>query len=80
MKKKDNQASSSNLRKKSNLNNYAKYSSLSVQMIVIVLAGAYGGIKLDKWIQWKFPLFTLLLSISGVTLAIYIAIKDFLKK
>jgi hypothetical protein len=49
-------------------------------MVIIVLAGAYGGVKLDKWIQWKFPLFTLLFSILGVAIAIYIAVKDFLKK
>ncbi len=49
-------------------------------MIVIVLAGTYGGIRLDKWIGWKFPIFTLILSLSSVILAIYYAIKDFLKK
>jgi F0F1-type ATP synthase assembly protein I len=81
MKKKDLQTRFYNPKKRiSNLNNYAKYSSLSIQMIVIVLAGAFGGIKLDKWINWNFPFFTLLLSFLGVVLAIYIAIKDFLKK
>jgi hypothetical protein len=49
-------------------------------MIVIVLAGAFGGIGLDRWIRWGFPLFTFLLSILGVAIAIYVAIKDFLKK
>jgi hypothetical protein len=49
-------------------------------MMIIVLAGAYGGIRLDRWISIKFPLFTLLFSILGVAIAIYIAIKDFLKK
>jgi F0F1-type ATP synthase assembly protein I len=49
-------------------------------MIAIVLAGVFGGIKLDEWLQWKFPLFTILLSILGVFAAIYFAIKDFLKK
>ncbi len=80
MKKNHKQAQSNKQRKNSSLNSYAKYSSLSIQMVIIVLAGAYGGVKLDKWIQWKFPLFTLLFSILGVAIAIYIAVKDFLKK
>jgi F0F1-type ATP synthase assembly protein I len=49
-------------------------------MIAIVLAGVFGGIKLDEWLEWKFPLFTILLSILGIFVAIYFAIKDFLKK
>jgi hypothetical protein len=49
-------------------------------MIIIVLAGVFGGIELDKITGIGFPLFTLLLSILGVILAIYYAIKDFLKK
>jgi hypothetical protein len=49
-------------------------------MIFIVMAGVFAGIYLDKWTGWKFPLFKLLLSIAGVVLAIYYAIKDFLKK
>jgi TctA family transporter len=49
-------------------------------MIIIVLAGVLGGIKLDEYLKWKFPVFTLLLSILSVFFAIYYAIKDFLKK
>jgi F0F1-type ATP synthase assembly protein I len=82
MKTRDKQTLSSNRKKriKSSLGSYAKYSSLSIQMIIIVLAGAFGGIKLDQWIGWKFPVFTFLLSILSIVFAIYIAIKDFLKK
>jgi F0F1-type ATP synthase assembly protein I len=49
-------------------------------MIIIVLAGVFAGIKIDKYLAWKFPLFTLILSLISVCFAIYIAIKDFLKK
>lgn len=49
-------------------------------MIVIVLAGVFGGLKLDEYLQWKIPLFTVLLSLLGVFAAVYFAIKDFLKK
>jgi len=49
-------------------------------MLVIILAGAFGGRELDKWVDWQFPVFTLVLSILAVILAIYTVIKDFIKK
>jgi len=61
------------------LNTYAKYSSLAFQMMFIILAGVFGGVELDKWLGWKFPVFTVAFSILAVILAIYYAIKDFLK-
>ncbi|MCX6258522.1 MAG: AtpZ/AtpI family protein [Bacteroidia bacterium] len=64
---------------KNRLSNYAKYSSLALQMAVIILAGVFGGLKLDRWIGWKFPLFTLVLSLTSVSLAIYFAVKDLIK-
>ena len=67
-----------NSRKKS-LNSYAKYSSIAFQMLFIILAGVYAGIKLDAWLKIKFPIFTLVLSLGAVSLSIYYAIKDFLK-
>ncbi len=65
-------------RKKSPLNNYAKYSGLAIQMIAIILLGTYAGIRLDAWIAWKFPVFTLVFALASVFAAIYYAIKDFL--
>lgn len=61
------------------LNAYARYSSLAFQMLFIILAGVFGGLKLDEWLQWRFPVFTVILSVLAVVLAIYYAIKDFLK-
>ncbi len=62
------------------LNNYARYSSIALQMAVIIMAGVFGGIKLDSWLKLKFPAFTLSLSLLSVGLAIYTVIKDLLKK
>lgn len=61
------------------LKDYAKYSNIGFQMIVTILLGVFGGIKLDAWIKTGFPVFTLVLTVLSVILAIYIAIKDFLK-
>jgi uncharacterized membrane protein (UPF0182 family) len=49
-------------------------------MIVIIGGGIYGGNYLDTELMLKFPVFTVVLSLASVFLAIYIAIKDFIKK
>jgi len=49
-------------------------------MGVIIFLGVFGGMKLDKWLKLKIPVFTLLLSLVSVISAIYFVIKDFLKK
>lgn len=55
-----------------------KYSNIALQMIVIILLGVFGGLKLDEIVHLGFPLFIVLFSTLSVFLAIYIAIKDFL--
>jgi len=67
-------------KKKNSLNNYAKYSSIAMQMLVIILLGVFGGYKLDEWLNLSVPVFTVLLSLLSVVLAIYTVTKDLLKK
>jgi ATP synthase protein I len=62
-----------------NLKDYSRYSNLGFQMIVIILLGVFGGIKLDKLVQTKFPVFTVVLSFLSVILAMYIGLKDFVR-
>lgn len=45
-------------------------------MAIAIGIGVYGGIKLDGLIDWKFPLCTILLSLLGVALGIYILVRD----
>ena len=66
--------------KKNPLKSYAKYSSIAFQMLVIILLGVYGGIKLDEHLEMKFPVFTVVFAVISVILSIYYVIKDFLKK
>lgn len=61
-------------------NNYIKYSSMGIQMAAIITGGVFGGIQLDKWLKLKFPVFTLVLTLVSVFLAIYYFIKDVMKK
>ena len=62
------------------LESYARYSSLAFQMFAIIGLGIYGGVKLDQWLHFRFPVFTVLLSIISVGAAIYTAVKDLIKK
>jgi F0F1-type ATP synthase assembly protein I len=59
---------------------YAKYSGIVIQMGVIIFLTTWGGIKLDKLTGLRTPVFTIILSLLGVFAAIYIAVKDFIKK
>jgi F0F1-type ATP synthase assembly protein I len=62
------------------LQTYAKYSGLAFQMIVIILVTTWGGTKLDKILELKKPVFTIILSLLGVFAAIYTLLRDFIKK
>lgn len=65
---------------KKSFDSYVRYSSIAIQMGVIIALGIIGGTYLDKWLMWKFPVLTVLLSLVSVVAAIYLVIKDLLKK
>ncbi|MCP4553449.1 MAG: AtpZ/AtpI family protein [Bacteroidetes bacterium] len=62
------------------LSSYAKYSGIAIQMMAIILIGVFGGIKIDEWIKWETPVFTILFAFLSVILAIYLVIKDLIQK
>ncbi|MBC7695627.1 MAG: AtpZ/AtpI family protein [Burkholderiales bacterium] len=61
------------------LNAYAKYSSLAIQMAVIIGGGCYGGFKLDEYYQNSTPVFTIILSLLSIGFAMYVVLKDLIK-
>ena len=60
-------------------NAYAKYSGLAIQMMAMIAVGTYGGFRLDRYLDWKIPVFTVVLSLLSVGGAIWYAVKDLLK-
>ncbi len=66
-------------KQKNNLNTAARYSGLAFEMLFLILAGVFGGIKLDEKFKLE-PLFTVLGALIGVGLALYFALRDLLKK
>ncbi len=66
--------------KKKPLNEYARYSAMGFQMAAIIFISTWGGVKLDEYLEYKIPVFTLLFSILSVVLSMYYFIRGFIKK
>lgn len=58
---------------------YGRYTGLAFQMGLLIFFGTFGGIKLDEKLDLS-PLFTLIGSLGGIALAIYVVVKDFIIK
>lgn len=61
------------------LNSYAKYSSLGMQMALIIAGGSYGGHKLDEYYQNRTPVFTIVLSLLAIAMALYLVLREVIK-
>jgi F0F1-type ATP synthase assembly protein I len=62
-----------------NLNDYARYSGMAIQMLAIILLGVFAGYKLDQWLHTK-PILIVIFSLASVALSIYFVTKDLLRK
>jgi len=62
------------------LNAYARYGGMGFQMLAIILIFYWVGQKLDKHTTSEFPAFTAILSFLGVVAALYVTLKDFIRK
>ncbi len=58
---------------------YARYSTLALQMIVIIVAGAFGGKAIDTETAMEFPVFTLILTILSVIIAVVYGMRELFK-
>jgi len=68
-----------NLQKpKKQFDHFIRYSSLAVEMMAIMGAGVWMGVKLDQWLSMGYPVFTLCLMILSVIGAVYHVIRKFL--
>jgi F0F1-type ATP synthase assembly protein I len=61
-----------------NLNDYARFSGMAIQMLVIILLGVFAGFKLDQWLHTA-PMLIVILSLVSVALSIYFVTKDLLR-
>ena len=58
------------------LKQYARYTGLAFQLLAAIFLGIWVGIELDQWLNLKFPLFTLLLSMVALIGSIIYLIKS----
>ncbi|MDB9774668.1 AtpZ/AtpI family protein [Vicingaceae bacterium] len=65
--------------KKNRPNDLLKYTGMATQMAITILAGVFGGRKLDSYLALETPILTLVGSILGVGIALYFLIKDFIR-
>lgn len=72
-----NEKKRSEKRSKKNLpESLVKYSGMSVKIALAILAGVYSGKYLDERWALETPIFTLILSMLGLALAMYIIIRE----
>ncbi|MBX2984095.1 MAG: AtpZ/AtpI family protein [Flavobacteriales bacterium] len=57
-------------------NSYLRFSGIGFQMAAIIGLGAYGGWWGDQRTGWDFPILTLVGSLGGVAIAMYILFKE----
>ena len=60
-------------------NNFLRFTSMATQMAVIIACGVFGGIELDNYLSNQIPVFTLVFSLLGVGVSMYMVIKDLSK-
>lgn len=61
-------------------NPFLHYSSMAVQMAAIIGLSAYAGSKLDSKYATEKPWFTMGLSLFGIAAALYLTLRDLLRK
>ena len=60
-------------------NSILRYSGMGLQMAAIMLLGAWSGIQIDKQLEIKNSIFTAILTILAVIIAVYLTIRDLIK-
>lgn len=59
-------------------NTFLKYSNMAIQMGLIIGLSAWGGHRLDLHYHTSKPIFTIILSLAGIGISLYLVLKDFI--
>ena len=62
------------------MNSFTRYSGLGIQMVIIILLFYWAGSKLDERAANEKPVYTAIFALLGVFAALYITLKDFIRK
>lgn len=61
------------------LNRYIRFSGMAIQMGVIIGLSAWGGSALDEKFKTSSKVFTIILSLLGIGVAMYLVIREVIK-
>lgn len=61
---------------KDRLNNYARFTGVGFQMLVIIALGVYAGTKLDEHYANKYQAFTIICSFAAIGISLYSVISQ----
>lgn len=62
--------------KKRSIGSFARYSAISFQMLATIGLFAFGGYKLDEYMEHRTPILTALLSLIGVVISLYQVVRQ----
>jgi len=51
--------------------NVMRFAGLATQWMVTLLIAVWGGHKIDKWLEWKFPVFLILFALGALALSFW---------
>jgi F0F1-type ATP synthase assembly protein I len=57
---------------------FFKFANVGIQMGLIIGLASWGGVKLDEKYQNKTPVFTIVLSLLGIGVGLYLVLKEFI--
>ena len=57
-------------------NPFLRFSNIAIQMGAIIGLSTWGGVKLDAHFKTQRPYYTIVLSLLGIGIALYVVIKD----
>ena len=67
---------SKSTKKREKVNTFAKFSGIGIQMAVLIVAGVFLGQYLDNKFQFETPWMTVLFSLIGVFIGLYLVLKE----
>jgi len=67
------------LKEEKSPNNFLKYSNLGLQLLLVIGVSSWIGLKIDKYLGFKFPVFLLtlmLVSLAGMMYKLYRSLNE----
>lgn len=64
-------------KKRTQYNNYLRYSGLAFQLLASITVGGWVGYKTDEWLNLRYPVFMLVFGLCGFGGSLYLVYRSF---